>query len=63
MCVIHAFDERPSIFITDKPIISSERMLCKEYNHKGSVAKKKSLVLSLKGLGAKTNCLAVNHQP
>jgi hypothetical protein len=40
-------DERPSIFIT-------ERMLHKGYDRKGSVAKK-SLVVSLKGLGVKMN--------
>jgi hypothetical protein len=44
------------IFIRDKPILSSERMLHKDYDRKGSVAKKKkTLVLSLKRLGAKTN--------
>jgi hypothetical protein len=33
-----------------------ERMLHEDYDHKGSVAKKKkTLVLSLKRLGAKTN--------
>jgi hypothetical protein len=41
-------------------IVSSERMLHKDYDRKGSVAKKKSkenktLVMSLKRLGAKTN--------
>jgi hypothetical protein len=40
----------------DKPILSSERMLHEDYDRKGSVAKKKkSLVVSLKGLGAKTD--------
>jgi hypothetical protein len=42
------------MFITDKPIFSSERMLHKEYYHKGSVGKK-SLVMSLKGFGTKIN--------
>jgi hypothetical protein len=37
--VIHTFDERTSIFIRDKPIFSSERMLHKDYNRKGSVEK------------------------
>jgi hypothetical protein len=46
---------RPSTFIRDKPILSSERMLHKDYNRKGSVAKKKSLVVILKGLGARTD--------
>jgi hypothetical protein len=48
------FDERPSIFITDNPIFSSERMLHKDYYRKSSV-EKKSLVVILKGLDAKTN--------
>jgi hypothetical protein len=49
-------DERPSIFIRDKHIFSSERMLHKDYDHKGSVEKeKKSLVVTLKGFFAKTN--------
>jgi hypothetical protein len=37
----------------DKPILSSERLLHKNYGRKGSV-EKKSLVVSLKELGAKT---------
>jgi hypothetical protein len=37
--VICTFDERPSIFIRDKPIFSSERMLHKDYYHKGSIEK------------------------
>jgi hypothetical protein len=44
-----------SIFIRDKPIFSSERMLRKDYYRKGSVAKKQSLVVSHKGLDAKMN--------
>jgi hypothetical protein len=51
--MIRTLDERPGIFIRDKPIFSSERMLLKEYYRKGSI-EKKSLVLSLKAL-AKTN--------
>jgi hypothetical protein len=47
MCAIRTLDERPSIIIKDTPIISSERMLHKEYYHKGSV-EKKSLVVGLK---------------
>jgi hypothetical protein len=42
-CYIYAkctLDERPSIFIRDKPILSSERMLHKDYDRKGSVEKK-----------------------
>jgi hypothetical protein len=37
----------------DRLILSSERMLHKGYDRKGSIAKK-SLVVCLKGLGAKT---------
>jgi hypothetical protein len=44
------------MFIRDKPIFSSERMLHKEYYCKGSVEEKKySLIVSLKGLDAKAN--------
>jgi hypothetical protein len=32
-------DERPSIFIRDKPVFSSERMLHKDYYRKSSVEK------------------------
>jgi hypothetical protein len=48
-------DERRSIFIIDKPIFSSERMLHKDYYRKSSVGKKKSVVVGLKGLDAKMN--------
>jgi hypothetical protein len=37
----------------DEPMFSSEKMLQKDYDRKGSAAKK-SLVVNLKGLGAKT---------
>jgi hypothetical protein len=47
-------DGRPNIFIRDKSIFSSERILHKDYNFKGSVAKKNRAVI-LKGLVAKTN--------
>jgi hypothetical protein len=40
--------EKPSIFVRDKLIFSSEMMLLKGYDRKGSV-------VNLKGLGAKTN--------
>jgi hypothetical protein len=43
------------VSIRDKLIFSSERILHKDYACKGSVAKKKSLAVSLMGLGAKTN--------
>jgi hypothetical protein len=35
ICAI--LDKRPSIFISDNPIFSSERMLHKDYNHKGPI--------------------------
>jgi hypothetical protein len=55
VCAKCTLDERPSIFIRDKPIFSSERMIHKDYYRKGSVSEKKSLVLGLKGLDTKTN--------
>jgi hypothetical protein len=51
---IHGLDEKASKFIRDKPIFSSERMLHKDYYRKSCVGKK-SLVVSLKGPGSKTN--------
>jgi hypothetical protein len=50
---LRTLDERPSIFIRDKPIFSSERMLYKDYYRRNSV--EKTLVMGLKGLDAKTN--------
>jgi hypothetical protein len=47
--------KRPSTFIRDKPILSPERIFHKDYDGKGSVAKKKSLIVILKGLDSKTN--------
>jgi hypothetical protein len=41
ICAIHKIGKRPSIFITDRPNFSSERILNKDYDGKGSVAKKK----------------------
>jgi hypothetical protein len=63
MCDTYTW-QRKIIFIRDKPTLSSKRVLHKNYDRKGSVAKKKkiSLVVNLKGLGAKTNWLAVNRQ-
>jgi hypothetical protein len=55
MCAKGTLDERPSIFIRDKPIFPSERMLRKNYYHKGSAEKKISGRDLLKGLVAKTN--------
>jgi hypothetical protein len=53
----------PVLFIRDNSILSSERMFHKDCDRKGLVAtKQKTLVASLQGLGAKTNCLAVNRQ-
>jgi coproporphyrinogen III oxidase-like Fe-S oxidoreductase len=37
ICEKYALDERPSIFITDKAIFSSQRKLCKDLYGKGSV--------------------------
>jgi hypothetical protein len=37
MCLIRALDERPSMFIREKSNFSSERMLHKDYDRKGSV--------------------------
>jgi hypothetical protein len=45
--------EGPSAIVNDTPILSSEKMLHKDYCRKSSVEKK--LVVSLKGLDAKTN--------
>jgi hypothetical protein len=49
--VRYAHFTRPVIFIREKPILSSERML----HNTARVQLKKSLIVSLKGLGAKTN--------
>jgi hypothetical protein len=47
---------RRNSFIRDKHNLSSERMLHKDYDRKGS-AEKNPLVLSLKGLGVKTELI------
>jgi hypothetical protein len=44
----------PATVVNDRSILSSERMLYKNYDRRCSV-EKKILALSLKGLGAKTN--------
>jgi hypothetical protein len=44
----------PEAVVTDRPTLSSERLLHKDYNRRGSVDKK-SLVVSLKEFFAKTN--------
>jgi hypothetical protein len=41
--------------INDKPILSSERMLRKDYDRRCSIEKRKILAVSIKGLGAKAN--------
>jgi hypothetical protein len=51
----------PATIVNDRPILSSERMLHKDYDHKCSVGKKK-MTGHLKGLVTKTNWLAVNGQ-
>jgi hypothetical protein len=61
MCEMNTWRKAKHIHKRDKPIFSSERMLHKEYYPEGLV-EKLSLVVSLKGLGAKTNWLAVNRQ-
>jgi hypothetical protein len=40
ICVIHTLDKKPSLFVRDKPIFSSGRMLHKDYDRKSSVEKK-----------------------
>jgi hypothetical protein len=40
VCARYTLDKKPSIFIRDKPIFSSERMLHKDYYRKHSVEKK-----------------------
>jgi hypothetical protein len=52
--------KRRSLIIRDNPILSLERTVDKDYNHKGSIAKKN--VVSLIELGAKTNWMAGNRQ-
>jgi hypothetical protein len=47
----HRSTKRPSIFIRSKPILSSERMLHKDYDRKVSV--KKKLLLSSRGLASR----------
>jgi hypothetical protein len=50
--VKYTLDERPSIFIRDKPIFSSERILQRTVTAR--VQLKKNVVMNLKGLDAKT---------
>jgi hypothetical protein len=46
--------QKTSLFIIEKTILSLERMLVKEYDHKVSIAKT-VLAMSYKALGAKAN--------
>jgi hypothetical protein len=46
ICAKFTPDERPSVFIKDKPIFSSERMLDMDYYRKGSVWGKNSALES-----------------
>jgi hypothetical protein len=48
--------------MADVPVLSSEKMLHKDYDSKGSIEKKKSLVVILKGPGTKTNWMTLNRQ-
>jgi hypothetical protein len=54
-------DQAYKVFTGVKPIFSSERMSHNNYDCKDWV-EKKDLVMSLKGIGVKTNWLAVNRQ-
>jgi hypothetical protein len=45
---------RPAAIVNDRLILSSERMLYKDYDRRCSI-EEKNLAMSLKGLGAKTN--------
>jgi hypothetical protein len=51
----------PAAIENDRPILSSERMLYKDYDRRSSI-EEKILAVRLKKLGAKVNCLAVNRQ-
>jgi hypothetical protein len=44
-----------NLFIRDKTMLSSERILHKDFDRKGSIVKKKFQIVGLKGLDAKTN--------
>jgi hypothetical protein len=39
MAWVQFHDEKPSIFIRNKPIFSSERILLEDYDRKGSIEK------------------------
>jgi hypothetical protein len=44
----------PAAIVNNRPILSSERMLYKDYDHRCSIERKNILAINLKGLGAKT---------
>jgi hypothetical protein len=52
--------ERAATIVIDRPILSSEEMLHKDYNRKCSV--KDTVVMSLKRLVTKTSRLAIKCQ-
>jgi hypothetical protein len=56
-CTLH----KGHAYSQETPNFSSETMLRKDYDCKGSVFKKKTFVVSLKRLGAKMNRLTVNR--
>jgi hypothetical protein len=60
MCDTYTW-QKQSLFIKDKPILSSEMILDKDYNYKRSVAKKKKS-FGREPQEAKMYWLAVNHQ-
>jgi hypothetical protein len=45
----------PAAIVNDRPILSSERVLYKDYDRRYPIEKKEMLAVSLKGLSAKTN--------
>jgi hypothetical protein len=51
----------PAAILNDRPILSSERVLYKDYDRRCSI-EKLFLAVTFKGLAAKTNLLAVNRQ-
>jgi hypothetical protein len=50
----------PAAIVNDNPILSSDRMLNRDYNRKCSFGK--TLILNLIGLVVKMNSLALNRQ-
>jgi hypothetical protein len=60
VCYVHLTKANP--IRGRQTILSLEKMSHKDYDRKGSIAIKKSLVVILKGLGAEMNWLLVNRQ-